>query len=92
MDLYPGRDMFESFCNYQKALLAEFDRLSAEYHFETVDASPDAKDVFSLLKTRVLELLASDSRWRRAPRPSDRSPKKDPSPGTRRKLLPPCPI
>ena len=52
MDLYPGRDMYESFCNYQKALLAEFDRLSAEYNFETVDASPDARIVFSLLKSR----------------------------------------
>jgi hypothetical protein len=62
MDLYPGRDMYESFCNYQRALLAEFDRLSAEYHFETVDAAPDAKIVFSLLKTRILDVLAGDSR------------------------------
>jgi dTMP kinase len=62
MDLYPGRDMYESFCNYQKALLAEFDRLSAEYSFEIIDASPDAEDVFSLLKTRILDVLAGDSR------------------------------
>jgi dTMP kinase len=61
MDLYPGRDMYESFCTYQKALLEEFDRLSAEYHFETIDASPDARDVFSLLKSRILEVLAGDS-------------------------------
>ncbi len=68
MDLYPGRDMFESFCNYQKALLSEFDRLSAEYHFETVDASPDARDVFSLLKSRILDVLAGDSRMAFVPK------------------------
>jgi dTMP kinase len=68
MDLYPGRDMYESFCNYQKALLAEFDRLSAEYGFETIDASPDARVVFSLLKTRVLEVLADNSQRPAVPR------------------------
>ncbi len=68
MDLYPGRDMYESFCNYQKALLAEFDRLSAEYNFETVDASPDARDVFSLLKSRILDVLAGDSRMAFVPK------------------------
>ena len=57
MDLHPAYDMYESFCSYQKALLAEFDRLSSEYRFETVDASPDANLVFSLLKVRVLEIL-----------------------------------
>jgi dTMP kinase len=61
MDLYPAQDMYENFCNYQKALLAEFDRLSTEYRFETVDASPDAKLVFSLLKIRILEVLERSS-------------------------------
>jgi dTMP kinase len=62
MDLYPGHDMFDSFCNYQAALLAEFDRLSEEYKFETVDASADTRTVFSQLKTRILRLLEDDSR------------------------------
>jgi dTMP kinase len=57
MDLYPARDMFESFCNYQAALLAEFDRLSIEYGFERVDASPEPKIVFSVLQDRILNLL-----------------------------------
>jgi dTMP kinase len=62
MDLYPGQDMYESFCNYQAALLAEFDRLSEEFKFETVDASADARSVFSQLKVNILALLANDSR------------------------------
>jgi len=61
MDLYPSHDMFESFCSYQKALLAEFDRLSGEYKFETVDASPDARLVFSFLKARILGVLQNNS-------------------------------
>jgi hypothetical protein len=61
MDLYPGLDMYESFCNYQKGLLAEFDRISAEYRFETIDASSDAKVVFSLLQDRILSVLGTDS-------------------------------
>jgi dTMP kinase len=62
MDLYPGRDMYDSFCNYQQALLAEFDRLSQEYNFETVDASPQPKVVFARLKASILKLLERDSR------------------------------
>src|SRR5271169_860610 len=62
MDLFPAHDMYDGFCNYQKALLEEFDRLSAEYRFETVDASSDAKIVFSVLKVRILNVLEGDSR------------------------------
>ena len=57
MDLYPARDMYEGFCNYQTALLAEFDRLSVEYGFERVDASPEPRIVFSTLQARILSLL-----------------------------------
>jgi hypothetical protein len=57
MDLYPGLDMYDSFCNYQAALLAEFDRLSAEYKFETIDASADVQSVFAQLKSKILNVL-----------------------------------
>lgn len=62
MDVFPGQDMYESFRSYQTALLAEFDRLSAEYHFETVDASADVKTVFVELQKKVLRILEGDSR------------------------------
>jgi dTMP kinase len=61
MDLYPGHDMYDSFCNYQTALLAEFDRLSNEFKFETVDASADPRSIFSQLKVKILSLLEGDS-------------------------------
>lgn len=62
MDLFPGHDMYDSFCNYQSALLKEFDRLAEEYKFETVDASADARTVFAELKKRVLRVLAGAPR------------------------------
>jgi dTMP kinase len=62
MDLYPGRDMYDSFCNYQQALLTEFDHFSQEYGFETVDASAQPRVVFAQLKVSILQLLDSDSR------------------------------
>jgi len=60
MDVLPGHDMYESFRNYQAALLEEFDKLSVEFDFETVDASADAKTVFIELQGRILRLLQSD--------------------------------
>lgn len=62
MDMYPAHDMYEGFCNYQTALLKEFDRLSTEYSFETIDASPEARTVFAILKSRILHVLEADTR------------------------------
>jgi hypothetical protein len=64
MDLFPGQDLYDSFCQYQAALLAEFDRLSEEFKFETIDASADSRSVFSHLKAKILALLETDSRKR----------------------------
>jgi hypothetical protein len=62
MDLYPGHDMFDSFCNYQNALLTEFDRLSSEFNFKMIDAAADARTVCAQLKQSILQLLERDSR------------------------------
>ena len=62
MDVYPNCDMYDSFCQYQAALLEEFDRLSAEFNFEMVDASADAKTVCDQLKGKILRLLEADYR------------------------------
>lgn len=61
MDMDPAQDMYESFCNYQEALLTEFDRLSKEYGFDTIDASADAKVVFSVLKSRIRMVMEGNS-------------------------------
>ncbi|HEY4949186.1 MAG TPA: hypothetical protein VIH88_02520 [Candidatus Acidoferrales bacterium] len=62
MDLYPGHDTFDSFCSYQSALLTEFDRLSAEFNFQMVDAATDARTVCAHLQQNILQLLERDAR------------------------------
>jgi hypothetical protein len=54
--------MYESFRAYQTALLAEFDRLSMEYNFETVDAAADVERVFAELRDGILRVLQAGSR------------------------------
>lgn len=36
MDLHMGQDLFDSFANYQSALIDEYDKLAKEYDFETM--------------------------------------------------------
>src|SRR5579862_7431167 len=69
MDVFPGQDMYESFRRYQAALLAEFDRLGAEFDFETVDASSAVEIVFAQLKSKVQRILESNSRSAYVPKP-----------------------
>jgi|HubBroStandDraft_2_1064218.scaffolds.fasta_scaffold137659_2 dTMP kinase len=57
MDLFPGQDIYEGFCNYQAALLKEFDRLAEEYKFEIVEASADANKVCEQLKKKILGIV-----------------------------------
>jgi len=69
MDVFPGHDMYESFRSYQAALLAEFDRLSAEFNFETVEASGAVEIVFAQLKTKIQRILEGNSRAAYVPKP-----------------------
>jgi len=62
MDVFPGQDMYESFCAYQAALLAEFERLGTEYNFQIIDASAEPRVVFAQLKAKIMSILESDSR------------------------------
>lgn len=70
MDLFPGQDIYEGFCNYQAALLEEFDRLAAEYKFEIVDASAGAKAIGAQLQKKILEIVEP---VRREPRTASQS-------------------
>ena len=73
MDVFPGQDMYESFREYQAALLAEFDRLSAEYNFQIIDASPEARVVFAQLKAKILGILEANSRAAYLAKPDERA-------------------
>ena len=90
MDVFPGQDMYESFRAYQTTLLAEFERLGAEYNFQIIDASAEPRVVFAQLKAKVLNLLERDSRAAYFAKPDERAaivPSKLAAPA-----LPPSPL
>jgi dTMP kinase len=62
MDLYPSEDMYESFRKYQTSLLAQFDVLSKEYGFETIDATADIRTVFEALRSGISRVLNGEIR------------------------------
>jgi thymidylate kinase len=49
--------MYDSFVEYQRRLLKEFDSMVETYGFEVIDASGSVEEVFEDLKERVDRLL-----------------------------------
>jgi len=60
MDLHLGEDMYDSFVEYQRRLLKEFDKMVESHGFQAVDASRSIEEVFGDLKDRVTPLLKPD--------------------------------
>jgi dTMP kinase len=67
MDLPMGQDLFDSFVNYQTRVIAELDALSAEYAFETLDATRPVEETAHDLAERVLDLLRRQAHSDEAP-------------------------
>jgi dTMP kinase len=57
MDLYLGRDFYDSFIEYQKRMLGVFDRMCDEYGFHVLNASRSVKSVAADLRRAVGKLL-----------------------------------
>ena len=57
MDMRLGSDLFESFVRYQTLMLAEYEKMSAEYYFQTIDARLPVELVAEQLKRRILPFL-----------------------------------
>jgi len=62
MDLHLGQDMYDSFVEYQKRLLTEFDKMVEGYGFQVVDASSSVEEVFESVKDRVVRIVDGDSK------------------------------
>lgn len=62
MDLPMGEDLYDSFVNYQRKVIHELDRLSAEYGFETLDATRPIDENAEILEERISRLLRSGTR------------------------------
>ncbi|GER87957.1 thymidylate kinase [Dictyobacter vulcani] len=57
MDMRLGNDLFESFVRYQMLMLAEYDKMALEYHFQVIDASQPVEDIVVQLKQKIFPLL-----------------------------------
>ncbi len=57
MDLNLGEDFYDSFVAYQARLLREFDRMSGEYGFRTIDASRTIRRVAADLRRAVARVV-----------------------------------
>src|SRR3954471_9704763 len=57
MDLHLGEDLYDSFVEYQKRLLRQFENMAAQYNFQVIEASPNIEEVFSQIKDRLTPLL-----------------------------------
>lgn len=57
MDLHLADNLYDSFVNYQNLIREQFEILSDEYNFMTIDADRSPDEIFEDLKTPILELL-----------------------------------
>lgn len=61
MDLRLGEDFYDSFVEYQKRILPEFDKMAREFRFQIVDASRQFEDVNRELKQGILAVLEHET-------------------------------
>jgi dTMP kinase len=57
MDLHLGDDFYDSFVEYQKAILKEFDKMTTEFSFQVVDAAKSFEEINRTLKQGILAVL-----------------------------------
>lgn len=57
MDVRFGKDMYESFRNYQARLIAVLDQMAKKYDFITIDASQPPDAIFRDLQRHITELF-----------------------------------
>jgi len=61
MHLASGSDLFESFCNYQRRLIREFNTLAREFGFITVDARRSPNVIQKKLRDHIGSFLRNGS-------------------------------
>jgi dTMP kinase len=60
MDLHLGEDFYDSFIEYQKAILKEFDKMTTEFDFQVVDAAKSFEEINRALKQGILAVLEDE--------------------------------
>ena len=57
MDIIKEQDLYDSFVQYQKCMIEQFDLMAEEYKFKIVDANRSVKVIFEDVKSLVEELI-----------------------------------
>ena len=60
MDLHLGEDFYDSFVEYQRRVLAEFDAMAGEFGFSVVNATRSFDETHRKLKERIAAILEND--------------------------------
>jgi dTMP kinase len=60
MDMRLGGDFYDSFVEYQKRILKEFDKMTKEFYFQTIDASKNFEEINRDLKEGILGILEDE--------------------------------
>ena len=58
MDMHMGQDLFDSFVNYQSALIGEYDKLAKEFGFETIDATQTVEQIQQNIREKMKPIIA----------------------------------
>ncbi|HLP14731.1 MAG TPA: thymidylate kinase [Bacteroidota bacterium] len=66
MDMHLGEDFYDSFVEYQKRILTEFDLMTPEFNFHVIDAARTFEETNRALKQGILAVLAEEERLERA--------------------------
>jgi len=58
MDMHMGEDLFDSFVNYQSALIAEYDKLAKEFDFEVIDSKKSVEAIQEDIREKVTPIIS----------------------------------
>ena len=58
MDMHMGQDLFDSFVNYQSALIAEYDKLAKTFDFEVIDAAKSVEAMQEEIREKIKPHIA----------------------------------
>jgi len=79
MDLKLGDDIYDSFRMYQRALLREYNALCEEFRFRPIDARLPVDSIQDELRRQVGAFLGGDAAPQQAPKPQQKTARRDPS-------------
>ena len=62
MDMHMGQDLFDSFVNYQSALVNEYNKLAKEFDFQAIDATKTVDEIQQDIREKVKPIIMEKGR------------------------------